>query len=98
MKADLITVHPSARGLIRVQGEADPLQHPVRNVPRREEVGLKHQADAHGVPSGGGGVDRRPEGVLQRKGGEASESETAHRGGCRLVLCTKSAVSHRHTR
>lgn len=59
---------PVSRGLIGIQGEAHPLQHPVRNVPCGEEVGLKHQADPHGVPSGGGGVDGRPEGVLQRKG------------------------------
>ena len=56
------------RGSIGVQGEAHSLQHPVRNVLRGEEVGFKHQANSHGVPPRGGGVDRRPEGVLQRRG------------------------------
>lgn len=70
MTADWVIVHecPSARGLIRIQGETDPLQHPVRNVLRGEEIGLKDQANPHGIPSGGGGVDGRPEGILQRKG------------------------------
>lgn len=52
---------------IGIQGEAHSLQHPVRNVLRGEEVSFKHQADSHGIPSHGGGVDWRPEGVLQRK-------------------------------
>ena len=65
----------SARGLIRIQGEAHPLQDPVRNVLRGKEIGFKNQADPHGIPSGGGGVDRRPEGVLHRKKGVRAESK-----------------------
>ena len=70
MAAGLALPHesPSPRGSIRIQGEAHPLQHPVRNVLRGKEVGFKDQANPHGVPSGGSGVDRRPEGVLRRKG------------------------------
>lgn len=59
---------PRAPRSVRVEGETHPLQHPVGDVLRREEIGFEDQAHAHGVPSRGGGVDGRPEGVLQRKG------------------------------
>lgn len=61
-------VFSSQRVIIRIQGEAYPLQDPVRNVLRGKEIGFKNQADPHGVPSHGGGVDGRPESVLHGKG------------------------------
>ena len=51
------------------------MQDPMRNVLRGKEIGFKNQADPHGIPSGGGGVDRSPEGVLHRKKGVRAESK-----------------------
>lgn len=65
MGLESIMQFSSPRGLIRVQGEAYPLQYPVRNVLRGEEIGFKNQANSHGIPSHGGGVDRCPKGFLQ---------------------------------
>ena len=47
----------------------------MRNVLRGKEISFKDQADPHGIPSGGGGVDGRPEGVLHRKKGVRAESK-----------------------
>ena len=47
----------------------------MRNVLRGKEISFKDQADPHGIPSGGGGVDGRPEGVLHRKKRVRAESK-----------------------
>ena len=52
-----------------VEGEADSLEHPVRDVLQCRQIGLKHQPDTHGVTSVRSGVHRSAEGVLSGRDG-----------------------------
>lgn len=59
---------PNFKLSICIQSETNTLKHPMGNVPCGVKISFKNKANAHRVPSHGGGVHRCPEGILEECG------------------------------
>lgn len=59
-----------SRVSVCIQGETNALKNPMGNVLCGVKISFKNKANAHCIPSLGGCVHRRPEGILKEREGK----------------------------